>query len=161
MTRDLNRAIELRANGDLQESNQLLLQLVSEDPDDASINYQCAWSFDALGEESQAVPYYEKAIQLGLSPQELEGALLGLGSTYRTLGDYGNAQRTLLKGIEIFPDNKAFQVFYSMTLYNLREHQSAMAMLLQCLLDTTSDSTILRYQNAIGFYANQLDRVWE
>lgn len=86
----------------------MLVQLVSEDPDDASKNYQCAWSFDALGEEAQAVPYYKKAIQLGLGPQELEGALLWLGSTYRTLGAYSKAQRTLLKGIEVFPHNKAF-----------------------------------------------------
>jgi hypothetical protein len=44
---------------------------------------QNAWNFDLLGEESKSDPFYEKAIHLVLSSNELEGALLGLGSTYR------------------------------------------------------------------------------
>lgn len=81
-------AIQLRTDNKKLESNQLLLKLVKEYPDDALVNYQCAWSFDVLGEELKAVPYYEKAITQGLSGTDLEGAFLGLGSTYRTLGEY-------------------------------------------------------------------------
>jgi len=62
--KELDRGIELRRNGDLRESKKLFLELVNNYPEDASINYQCAWSFDVLGEESKAVPYYEKAIPL-------------------------------------------------------------------------------------------------
>ncbi|MFJ7405213.1 MULTISPECIES: tetratricopeptide repeat protein [unclassified Lysinibacillus] len=154
-------AIQLRTDNKKRESNQLLLQMVEEYPDDAFINYQCAWSFDVLGEELQAVPYYEKAIKQGLSGTDLEGAFLGLGSTYRTLGDYEKSKNVFLEGIALFPTNQALQVFYAMTLYNLNEHSKAMELLLKCLTDTTTDADILSYKNAINFYADQLDKVWK
>jgi tetratricopeptide (TPR) repeat protein len=161
LDKQLERAIELRKKGNYKESNDLLLRLVKECPDDAIINYQCAWSFDVLGEESKAVPYYEKAIELGLTGSDLEGALLGLGSTFRTLGQYEKSQQTFQKGIALFPNNRAFQVFYSMTLYNLKEHDKAMEFLLKCLLDTTTDPSILKYKRAIDFYSDKLDKTWE
>ncbi|TCP68322.1 tetratricopeptide repeat protein [Baia soyae] len=53
------------------------------------LDYVSAWSHDVLCLESEAIPYYERAIELGLSKEDdLEGALLGLGSTYRVLGQY-------------------------------------------------------------------------
>ncbi|MFJ7665929.1 tetratricopeptide repeat protein [Lysinibacillus sp. NPDC097195] len=157
----LARAIQLRTENKKQASNQLLVQMVMEYPHDAAVNYQCAWSFDVLGEELKAVPYYEKAIKQGLSGADLEGAFLGLGSTYRTLGEYEKSKKILLQGITLFPSNKALQVFYAMTLYNLHEHHKAMELLLQCLVDTTTDAEILSYQKAIHFYATQLDKVWK
>src|SRR5690606_664765 len=156
----LDQAISLRKQEKLTESNILLLELVKEYPNHPVINYQCAWSFDVLGEEAKAAPYYERAIELGLSGETLEGALLGLGSTYRTLGDYERSKRTFEKGIELFPSNQAFKVFYAMTLYNLKEHDKAIELLLTSLIDTTSDKDILSYEKAIRFYANKLDQVW-
>ncbi len=159
--KQLERALELRKVNKKQESNQLLIQLVEEYPEDAYINYQCAWSFDVLGQELQAVPYYEKAIKQGLSGTALEGAFLGLGSTYRTLGHYEKSKKVFLEGMQLFPTNHALQVFYAMTLYNLKKHNEAMELLLQCLAETTTDAEILSYKNAINFYANQLDKVWK
>lgn len=82
---ELDSIIDLRKNGYNKKSNELFLKLVQEFPGNGSINYQCTWSFDLLGEEEKAVPFYENKIKLGLLLKELEGALLGLGSTYRTL----------------------------------------------------------------------------
>lgn len=121
----LNKAIDLRKNGDLKKSNEVLCELVTEFPEDALYNYQYAWSFDILGEEEKAVPYYENAIKIGLPSKDMEGAILGLGSTYRALGEYKNSKDIFLKGIALFPNNHAIQVFYSMTLYNLKEHSKA------------------------------------
>ena len=53
---EIDKAIEMRKTGKQKESNELLIRLVDEYPDDAFINYQCAWSFDVLGLESKAVP---------------------------------------------------------------------------------------------------------
>ena len=160
MNLDLNKAIGLRAAGKQEESNQLLMALVQEFPEHPQINYQCAWSFDLLGEEERAVPYYEKAIQLGLEKDDLEGALLGLGSTYRTLGEYEKSRSTFAKGIELFPANQALKVFLAMTLYNSAEHQQAMEILLKCLAETFADKNISAYKKAIGFYADKLDETW-
>ncbi len=157
----LVEALELRKEDKKKESNHILLKLVEEHPDNAFINYQCAWSFDVIGEESKSVPFYEKAIKQGLSGKDLEGAILGLGSTYRTLGEYEKSEKVFLEGIELFPTNRAIQVFYSMTLYNLSEHKKAMEFLLKCLIDTTTDSEILSYKKAINFYADKLDEMWK
>lgn len=161
MEKELDNAIDLRKSGSHKESNELIMKLVQKYPENASVNYQCAWSYDLLGEESKAVPFYENAIKLGLPTNELEGAFLGLGSTYRTLGEYEKSKKTFQKGIETFPNNRAIQTFYSMTLYNLNEHSKAMELLLKCLIDTTTDDNILGYKKAIDFYSNKLDEVWE
>ncbi|MFS0821873.1 tetratricopeptide repeat protein [Bacillus sp. 1P02SD] len=156
----MKQAIELRKEGRLKESNERLLRLVKENPEDPQLNYQVAWSFDVLGLESDAVPFYEKAIGLGLQDEDFEGPLLGLGSTYRTLGEYEKSEETLLKGITLFPNNHAMKTFYAMSLYNLGRHQETMELLLKSLAGTSSDKTILQYKRAIEFYADKLDEVW-
>ncbi|RBN40495.1 hypothetical protein DMN50_14875, partial [Priestia megaterium] len=113
MNNKLGKALALRKNGNHKESNELLSELVKEFPDDALYNYQCAWSFDILGEEEKAVPFYENAIKIGLPSKDMEGAVLGLGSTYRALGEYEKSKETFLKGMELFPDNHVIKVFYS------------------------------------------------
>ncbi|MBD8027435.1 tetratricopeptide repeat protein [Ureibacillus sp. 179-F W5.1 NHS] len=160
MEQILEKALDLRGKGKLKESNNILIDLVQNFPNHASLNYQCAWSFDVLGEETRAVPYYEKAIKLGLPKKELEGALIGLGSTYRTIGEYEKSKETFQKGLKLFPNNHAIKVFYSMTLYNLEEYQQAMEVLLLCLVNTTTDEDLLNYEKAIRFYANKLNETW-
>jgi len=157
----LDKALALRKNGNHKESNELLSELVKEFPDNALYNYQCAWSFDLLGEEEKAVPFYENAIKIGLSSKDMEGAVLGLGSTYRALGEYEKSKDIFLKGMELFPDNHVIKVFYSMTLYNLKEHSQAMELLLKCLINTTNDNEILSYKKALNFYSDKLDQAWK
>jgi len=60
--KELERAIELRKEGRVKESSEILINLANEYPDSSAIHCQCAWSFDAQGLEKEAVPYYEKAI---------------------------------------------------------------------------------------------------
>ncbi|WP_427138809.1 tetratricopeptide repeat protein [Psychrobacillus psychrodurans] len=160
MIKEIEEAIILRNNGMKNESNELLLKLVEKYPSNASIFYQCAWSFDILGEETKAVAFYEKAIDLGLPNDEMEGAIIGLGSTYRALGDYEKSKRVFIRGIELFPNNKAIQVFYAITLYNLSDHSNATELLLEVLLETTEDKQILEYERALKFYSKHLDDVW-
>jgi len=157
----LQEAIELRSTGHAEEARSLLLNLVAAYPDDAEINYQAAWVHDTLGREREAVSLYVRAIELGLSGTDLEGALLGLGSTYRTLGAYQQAEETLRRGMTTFPLNRAFQVFLAMTLYNLHLYQDAVEILLTNLAETSSDDAILQYKRAILFYAPQLDQIWD
>jgi len=161
MQKELDTAIDLRRSGKLEESSELLARLVQEFPDHAIINYQYACSLDLLGEEKKAVPLYEKAVDLGLPPQEMRKAILGLGSSYRALGEYEKSKAVFQKGIELFPENRAIQVFFSMTLYNLQEHRRAMELLLKCLIETTRDHEIMGYKKAIAFYADRLDETWD
>ena len=98
MSEDLTRAVRLRKEGRAEEARAILLELAAERPDDPQVQYQCAWVHDSLGREREAVPFYERAIAGGLSGRDLEGAFVGLGSTYRSLGEYRRAVETLREG---------------------------------------------------------------
>lgn len=155
----LQEAIQLRENGKLNEAHKMLMQLVEAYPHDPMVNYQCAWCCDVLGREKEAIPYYEKSIELGLHKEDLKEAYLGLGSTYRTVGAYSKSEKLLEKGIEIFDDN-AMKTFLSMTKYNLGKHSEAMEILLKLLSRTSHDQDIQKFSKAIEFYADKLEKLW-
>lgn len=157
----LARAVELRQAGKGEEAREILLALVNERPEDAEVLYQTAWTHDTLGLEREAVPYYRRALDAGLAGEERRGALLGLGSTYRALGEYVLAEETLRKGVAEFPEDRAMQVFLAMALYNRGQHGEAIGLLLRNLAETSNDARIRRYERAILFYAPDLDSVWE
>ncbi len=156
----LASAINLRESEKYEEARQLLLELHSEYPEDPQVNYQCAWIHDLLGLEREAIPFYEKAIQAGLRDDDLKSALLGMGSTYRCIGEYHRSMDTLQRALTLFPDSYEFKVFLGMAYYNIGEYGKAMDLLLNSLADTSTDEGILRYQRAIRFYSDKLDQTW-
>lgn len=158
---ELEEAVRLREKGMHRQANELLMKLAEIHKKDGETHYHCAWSFDVLGKEKEAVPYYEKAIHLGLKPADLKGAYVGLGSTYRTLGRYKKAIETFEKGLCSFPDDPALNVFYSMALYNTGRHQESMYILLQQIISLSNHDEIKRYERAINLYSSQLDRIWQ
>ena len=156
----LASAITLRESNQYEEARRLLLELHSEFPEDPQVNYQCAWIHDLLGLERDAIPFYERAVQAGLPDDELKGALLGMGSTYRCTGDYQKSVATFQHALTLFPDSPEFNVFLGMAYYNIGEYAKAMELLLNTLVDSSSDEGILRYRRAIRFYSDKLDQTW-
>lgn len=156
----IDQAIDLRKNGKPDEAISLLAKLLEADPANPQLNYQMAWCHDLLGKETEAVPFYVNAIAGKLAQDEAKGAYLGLGSTYRAIGQYDKSREVLREGIARFPDERSLQVFLAMTLYNLGEHPEAMRLLMTNLADTSGDGSISRYKRAIQFYADKLDQTW-
>jgi tetratricopeptide (TPR) repeat protein len=156
----LASAIKLRESENHEEARQLLLELHSEFPEDPQVNYQCAWIHDLLGLEREAIPFYAMAIQKGLSGDDLKSALLGMGSTYRCIGEYQRSIETFQQALNLFPNSHEFKVFLGMAYYNIGEYSKAMELLLNSLADTSSHEGMLRYQRAIRFYSDKLDQTW-
>jgi tetratricopeptide (TPR) repeat protein len=156
----LAAAIGLRERGDHEAARQALLRLAAGAPGDARVAYHTAWAHDVLGLEAEAVPWYERALALGVR-DDREGVFLGLGSTYRTLGRYAEAVATLRRGVEEFPDDRALRVFLAMALYNAGDHKEAVESLLRIVVETTGDPQVRRYERAIAIYAADLDRRWD
>lgn len=156
----LTEAISVRESGRLEDARTLLMELYRERPDDAQVNLHCAWIHDELGLEREAVPFYERALELGLDGDDLRHALLGLGSTYRALGVYDRALETLTRGVETFPKDGGMKVFHAMALYNSGRAKEACELLLGLLADTSGDPAIGAYRPAIEIYAADLDRSW-
>lgn len=154
----LAEAVRLREGGRREEARQRLLALCERFPADAEVAYQTAWVHDTLGLEAEAVPHYMRAVDgRGLSAEDRRGALLGLGSTYRTLGRYPQALTTLSNAVAEFPDDSALKTFLAMALYNTGRTHDAMEILLTLLAATSKDPDIAAYRPAIEHYAKDLD----
>jgi tetratricopeptide (TPR) repeat protein len=160
LQKKLASAIKLRESEKHEEARQLLFELHNEFPNDPQVNYQCAWIHDLLGLEREAIPFYEKAIQTGLSGEDLKSALLGMGSTYRCIGEYQKSIATFQQALKLFPNSHEFNVFLAMAYYNIGEHDKAMELLLNSLVDISNDEGVLRYQRAIRFYSDKLNQTW-
>lgn len=156
----LEKAVQLREAGHLEEARSILLDLVEQEPMNPSVWYQCAWIHDVMGLEGAAVPYYKKALELGLKDEERQGAYLGLGSTYRTLGLYDQAQFILEEAIQEYPDRREFQVFYAMVRFNQKEYEESIEILLKQVAETSNDQGIQTYKQAILFYSDKLNQTW-
>lgn len=171
----LTKAIQLRELGRakqdqtmLEEARTLLLELVAVFPDEAEITYQTAIVHDNLGLEREALPFYIRTLAQGLSGSDTatklmkrERAFLGLGSTYRVLGEYQKAEATLRQGLEEFPQSRALQVFLALALYNTQKSKEALELVLTNLLETTSDETLQYYKRGLLYYTSHLDEIWD
>ncbi|MEU5716433.1 tetratricopeptide repeat protein [Streptomyces sp. NPDC020403] len=153
----LAEAVALREQGHPEQARERLLSLTAAFPDASDVAYQTAWVHDVLGLEAEAVPYYERSLQGdGLGDEDRRGALLGLGSTYRVLGRFGQAVETLRRGVAEFPDDGALRAFLSMALFNTGEHHEAMQLLLRLLAATSDSPQVQRYRAPIEHYADDL-----
>jgi tetratricopeptide (TPR) repeat protein len=165
MMRDrLPEAIQLREEGRakqdpaiLLEARTLLLALLAAYPDDAEIHFQTGVAHDNSGLGQEAIPYYLRALELGLTGPDLERCLLGLGSTYRSLGFYPEAVETLRRGVREFPDNRAIQVFLAIALYYTQDYKESIEVLVTNLMETTTDEKLQYFKRPIVYYATHLD----
>ncbi len=153
---ELDAIVGARAHGQLEEILPRLNSLDERHPNIAEINYQLAWTCDVLDRAKDALPYYEKAVALGLPPNELSGALLGLGSTLRNLGKLERSAEVLRSGKTQFPENSEFDIFLALTLHQQGKHAEAMQLVLNTLCDTTGDPGLTAYQRAIRHAASKL-----
>ncbi|MER6916164.1 tetratricopeptide repeat protein [Streptomyces sp. NPDC000594] len=158
--RELSEAVALRERGDRasrEEARERLVRLAARFPEDAGIAYQTAWAHDVLGLEAAAVPHYERALAGGgLSGADRCEALLGLGSTYRILGRYEEAERTLRGAVAEFPAHAGLRAFWAMALHNTGRAEEAVPLLLELLATTSADPTLKPFAPAIAAYAQDL-----
>ena len=153
---ELDAIVGARAHGQSREVLPRLKSLDERHPNIPEINYQLAWTCDVLDRPADALPYYEKAIALGLAPNELSGALIGLGSTLRTLGQLDRSAEVLSSAKLQFPDNPEFDAFLALTLHAQGKHADALRLALATLCATSEDPGLTAYQRAIRHAASQL-----
>ncbi|EAC6872368.1 tetratricopeptide repeat protein [Listeria monocytogenes] len=149
--------LTLLQNGDYETARKQALTELENNPESAELHYFAAWAHDALGKEDAAIPFYEKALQLGLPTDSRKEAYIGLGSTYRITGQPEKASLLFETALQEFPDNNALRTFSVMAKYNQGLEKEALQEALMLLTQTTSDENILSYKKAIQFYAQDLD----
>tara|TARA_B110000467_G_scaffold150286_1_gene157632 strand:- start:347 stop:841 length:495 start_codon:yes stop_codon:yes gene_type:complete len=145
-----------RHGGQIEGVLDQLQSLTAEYPHVAEIAYQLGWTLDSLGREAEALPHYEKAIALGLPPNEQSGALIGLGSTLRNLGHLDRAAAVLESGILQFPDQPEFEAFLALVRHDQGRPTEALKLAMGLVLDHADDPGITSYQRALRHYFNEL-----
>ncbi|HEY9759725.1 MAG TPA: tetratricopeptide repeat protein [Oculatellaceae cyanobacterium] len=152
----LETAVNLRTQGKHEECRSILSDLLKQAPEDAYLNYQMAWVHDNLGLEEEAVPFYERALRNGLTGEDRKGAMLGLGSTYRCVGRHADSVKLLTDACHEYPNDRSLRVFLALGFYDSGQTGKAMSVLLEELITTTSDESIVKYKKALTYYANEL-----
>lgn len=153
------KAQALRAADKHDEALAVLERCLQKNPDHPEVHYHIASTHDSAGNESRAVPHYEAALELGLQDGRRD-AFLGLGSTYRCLGDYIRSIDVFDRALAEFPADRALVAFRALTLYNLGRGREAMGDIFALLLDTTDDADLQAYQRALRLYAENPDKTW-
>jgi tetratricopeptide (TPR) repeat protein len=145
------------ANKDYSLAQILADDWLGREPQVAVAHYLAAWARDAQGLEADALVHYEKAFDLGLSGEDLRGALLGAGSTYRNLGQLDRSEELLRSGVRDYGDVSEFSAFLALTLYSSGRFKEAVSILLKLIGDTATDVHIKRYERALKYYAADPD----
>ena len=161
MDEQLQRAIALRNAAQHTEALTILLDLHNAHPHHANLNYELARTFDSEGVKDEAIGFYEHAIACGLESEQLRSAYISLGSSYRSVGRFGDSARILQRGAAIFPDAPEFDVFLAMTRYHLGDHEEAMRLLLCHIAEYSAEPATQAHQRAICHCAEHLDQVEE
>jgi len=161
LSADIDRAIALRKSGQHTAALAILLDLLKIVPINARLNYEIACTYDPQGLEADAIPFYERALELGLSGADRCGALLGLGSSYRCVEQYADAVRTLERGGVEYPDAPEFDIFLALALYNMGEYRRSTQLLLNHIAKFPGSDRIVQFQRAIHYYAGQPDPPYE
>ncbi len=125
-------------------------------PHVAEIAYQLAWTLDSLGKTAKALPHYERAIALGLPPNEQSGALIGLGAALRTQGELDRAAHTLESGQRQFPEQPEFAAFLALVRHDQGRHKEALQLAMGTLLDTSEDPGITTHQRTLRYLLAEL-----
>ena len=106
------------------------------------------------------MPHYEAGLSGDLTTIERRSSFVGLGSSYRALGEYQKAHEVLRDALVEFPEATEIEVFMSIAEYNLGHFQQAIQRLLCLLVQNTANEHVLRYKKAIEFYAKDLSATW-
>lgn len=153
----IEQARALRRADDLEASQAKLLELLETIPDHPLALFEVGGSYDVLGEEEMAIPFYRRAIAAGLEGDDLQECLVCLGSTLRGIGEYDEAVSMLEQAVDEFPDRNSGRVFLALAQYSNGQEDLAVGTLLSVLLETTSDADILSYADTLDYYKDHLD----
>ena len=109
-----------------------------------------ALSLDAASREKQAIPLYRLAIARGLANEDLHTALIGLGSSLRTVGNTPAAITTLRKARRLFPRDIVVIMFLALAHYDAGQCDLVIRQLADALLNESTQPRLTRYRRVLA-----------
>jgi tetratricopeptide (TPR) repeat protein len=135
---------------------QYFLDIVKKYPKSARAKFELANVYDYLGKEQEAIPLYEKAIQMGLTSEYEAYALLQLGSSLRNVGRVDDAIRILSDAEKRYPELPSITMFLGMAMHDSDRHSEALRTVLTAMLRHLKTSDIERYGIGINNYIKDI-----
>jgi tetratricopeptide (TPR) repeat protein len=152
----VTEARALRRDDQLEESQALLFDLLEEYPRHPLVLFEVGGSYDVMGDEERAVPYYRDALTAGLSGDDRQECLVCLGSSLRVIGESEEAVSVLQEAVDDYPERPSARVFLALAMLDEGAESEAVALLLDVILETTEDEDIKAYAGAIEYYRDEL-----
>lgn len=105
---------------------------------------------DAAGREKQAIPLYRLALARGLADEDLHTALIGLGSSLRTVGKTAAAITTLRKARRLFPRDAVVIMFLALAHYDAGQRDLVVRQLGDALLSESPQPRLKNYRRVLA-----------
>lgn len=125
------------------------LALAGKYPDAGKIWLEIGLLYDRRGREAEAIPFYEKALKLGMSQDDRRSCLICLGSSLRTVGKLQEARKTFQRAAKADPGCIAPEMFMALVLCDLGEHQRAVKLLAGLLLKADEAQELDGFRSAL------------
>jgi len=123
--------------------------------------FEVGGSFDVMGLEPEAMPYYRRAVDSGLEGEALVECLICLGSSQRLVGDFQDAVDTLEEAVEEFPESESAKAFLALAYYSNEQYKESVSQLLDLIIRTTTDDELRVYGDTLDYFKDNLDERWE
>jgi cyanophycin synthetase len=123
---------------------------------DAVTEYELGGEHDSAGREQEAIPHYERALELGLPDELVPRCLLQLASSLRNAGRADDALATFDDAIARYPDDAALPLFRAFLLADLGREREALVSVLHLARTRIDAPEIHRYARSLENYTNDL-----
>jgi cyanophycin synthetase len=123
---------------------------------DAVTEYELGGEHDSSGRPAEAVPYYERALELGLPDELVPRCLLQLASSLRNLDRNDEALAIFDDAIARFPDDAALPLFRAFLLADLGREREALVSVLHLARTRIDAPEIHRYARSLEGYTRDL-----
>lgn len=153
---ELDSIVGARHGGRVSTVLGQLVNLDQRYPNVPEIAFQLAWTADMLGRSEEAAKHYERAIALGLAPNDHSAALIGLANALRLSGETARAVEVLEAAQRHFPDFREIQVFLGIALHAAGRTADAVKVLIEATLEASEDPGLSAYQRSIRYHASKL-----
>ena len=111
-----------------------LRRRASEEPDTGARWLDLALALDARGREAEAIPFYVKALRLGVTSERRRIALFSLTSSYRETGQRDRAVKTAQVARREFRGHPVVESFHALILVDCDQARRALRILGLALL---------------------------
>jgi tetratricopeptide (TPR) repeat protein len=152
----IKRGYEQRDRTNMAPTIAYFHGLLERHPEHPVLVYEVGGAYDTAGDESTAVGYYERALELGLQGDTLRRCLCQYGSTLRWLGRLDESLAVLERARAEFPQSDAVRVFLALTHNDAGRSDAAVAELLSVVVAHGEATDLGRWTVGLGGLARWL-----